>query len=258
MNDGATVWFGKNAASHATPAQKTGAFPIVFVHGSWGGKYQFEQWMRYCAQSGWESYALDLRNHSTRTPEELGAISINDYASDVEAALAQIGPCYLVGHSMGGLICQAVASRSKLVQKLVLLCSVPPAGIPYLDAFTLTIFVKGLIRMLRSQPISISRGDAEKFFGVSRLGAGAFEMLVPDSGHAFADISFLRVKVAGISCPSLVLTSAGDKAIPHGVGKALAKKYGSTYEEIEGMGHMVMLEQSWERPIAQILRWLAA
>jgi len=258
MNNSTTVWFGKIAASHSVPQNKTGAFPIVFVHGSWGGKYQFENWMRYCAERGWESYALDLRGHYESKADDLGNISMDDYAKDVEAALEKIGPCYLVGHSMGGLISQVVASRSKQVQKLVLVCSTPPAGIPYLGPFPLTVFFKGFLRMLRSQPISVSRSDAEKFFGISRLGDGAFEMLVPDAGRAFADISFLRVKVAGIPCPSLVVVSAGDKAIPHNVGTALAKKYGSTYKEIDGMGHFVMLEKTWERGIEEILAWLKA
>jgi len=256
MNNSETVWFGKIAASHSVPENKTGAFPIVFIHGSWGGKYQFENWMRYCAERGWESYALDLRGHYESTAEDLGKISMDEYAQDVEAALERIGPCYLVGHSMGGLISQLVASRSKNVQKLVLVCSTPPAGIPYIGPFPLTVFFKGFVRMLRSQPISISRSDAEKFFGISGLGQGAFEMLVPDSGRAFADISFLRVKVGKLLCPSLVIASAGDKTIPYGVGKALAKKYGSTYKEIEGMGHMVMLEKDSERPIETILTWL--
>jgi len=32
--------FGKVAACHVVPNKSTNNYPIVFVHGAWGGKYQ--------------------------------------------------------------------------------------------------------------------------------------------------------------------------------------------------------------------------
>jgi pimeloyl-ACP methyl ester carboxylesterase len=117
--------FGKVAACHVVPNKSTNNYPIVFVHGAWGGKYQFKDWQQYSAAHGWESYAVDLPGHYQSPCNELGTISIRDYANVIEQVVQQIGPCSLIGHSTSGLIVQVVASRCAQVKKTVLLASVP-------------------------------------------------------------------------------------------------------------------------------------
>src|ERR1700733_3417317 len=91
-------WFGKIAASHALPTEKKFQVPILFVHGAWGGKWQFKNWQEYAAERGWESYAIDLPGHRDSSSADLEKSRMRCYADAVESVTKEIGACYLIGH----------------------------------------------------------------------------------------------------------------------------------------------------------------
>lgn len=87
--------------------------PLLFVHGAWHGAWCWEPLMRYLAERGFTSYAIDLPGHATRQSEGVAGLGIMDYVAAVEAVSAAIAPArpVLIGHSMGGLIVQKVLER---------------------------------------------------------------------------------------------------------------------------------------------------
>jgi len=96
-----------------TPASPRGV--VVIIHGlaEHGGRYQ--ETARFLSSNGWVVYACDLRAHGlSPDPPGAGRVHVDrfeDYFRDVDAltALAREQhpglPLYLLGHSMGGLIC---------------------------------------------------------------------------------------------------------------------------------------------------------
>ncbi len=95
--------------------------PVLLVHGYGQNRYAWHLPLRsvsnFLAREGYDVFNLDLRGHGRSA--HLGASapsSIIDYAQeDVPAAVAQIQkisggrPVFLVGHSLGGLVCYAAA-----------------------------------------------------------------------------------------------------------------------------------------------------
>src|SRR3989338_4351473 len=101
---------------------------FLFVPGMGGTADQFENLVGAMKP---RSYALNLRGHKD-SGGELRKASFLDYCDDVRDAILALGPVFLIGHSMGGLIAQVIAQETAMrpfVRKVVLLASTPPAGI---------------------------------------------------------------------------------------------------------------------------------
>jgi len=106
----------------ARPARLTGAVPVLYVHGMWGGSWVFDNYLRFTAARGREAWALNLRgHHGSRPVDDLGRVTLEDYIHDVADALDALGPAVVVGHSMGGALAQRwVLAHPERVRALVL------------------------------------------------------------------------------------------------------------------------------------------
>ncbi len=63
------------------------------------------------------------------------------------------------------------------------------------------------------------------------------------------------VDAARVRCPTLVVGAADDAITPPDVQRRIAKRYGAEYLEVEGHGHMFLLEDGWEAPLEGVLKW---
>ncbi|MCD4761157.1 alpha/beta hydrolase, partial [bacterium] len=109
-----------------TPAQGSAKGSILFIPGMWCQPSIWKLWAWWSALAGWQSWVVELKL-------KFGNNSINHYVQLVEEAMDQIKHRYdvvpvLVGHSMGGLIVQKIASRQQ-VPAIVLVSSAAPMGI---------------------------------------------------------------------------------------------------------------------------------
>ena len=109
----------------------------------WGEAEQFRHWIELLAYMGIESFAINLRHHGDSAKiGPLGKATLTDYRLDAEALLAHIESRFsckktiIVGHSMGGRICQMVLNNHKDqdhffsgLRGVILLASAPPPGI---------------------------------------------------------------------------------------------------------------------------------
>src|SRR3989454_10508676 len=94
-----------------------------------GGAWYLRPWLYAAAQSGWDSWAVNLRgHHGSRPVTDLGRVSVSEYVEDVEDCLRQFGEAVVIGHSMGGLIAQKVAEGGR-VRAAVFATSAAPHGI---------------------------------------------------------------------------------------------------------------------------------
>ncbi len=119
---------------HEPPAARARPFPLLLIHGMWGGAWYWHRYMRLAADAGWDVWAVNLRgHHGSRPVADLGRVSVRDYVADVAALLDAMGPAVIIGHSMGGLIAQMAATRAG-VRAAVFLTSAAPRGIVVLRA----------------------------------------------------------------------------------------------------------------------------
>jgi non-heme chloroperoxidase len=92
-----------------------------------------------------------------------------------------------------------------------------------------------------------------------------FDKFGPESGRAFFELFFwmfdqtgaTKVDTAPITCPVLWLEGADDKLVSPATARATADGYpGATFWELQGHGHMLVLEPGADEVARRIAAWL--
>ena len=102
-----------------------GGRPLLLQHGFTGAKEDFADWWDPLAERGWHVVAPDLRGHGASDhPKGRDAYSMALFESDLVGLVDALGwsRLTLLGHSLGGMISQAIAiDRPELLDALVLM-----------------------------------------------------------------------------------------------------------------------------------------
>jgi non-heme chloroperoxidase len=246
---------------------------LFMIHGMWGGGYQWDNFKGFFEALGWRCEAPYLRHHDVR-PEDpphpsLGTTSLLDYAADLEAAVRALPERpVIVGHSMGGLLAQMLASRG-LAEKLVLLAPASPRGITALTASVVKCFLpqfttwgfwkrpnhpsldQAVYAFLHLIPPAEQRPIHEKL--VHESGRAAFEIgLWPLDGKRASEVD-----PAKITCPVLVVAAEEDRIVPAKVVRKVAARYPQAqYRELKGHAHWLIGEPGWEEVVGFVATWL--
>lgn len=212
-----------------------------------------------------------LRFHDKNPPPAaLGTTGLTDYAADLTDEIKALkAPPVLVGHSMGGLLAQILASRLK-VAALILLAPSPPWGVP-----PTTLFEIGAAQAMHLHPgywnmILQPNRDVALAHSLDKLPRhmrdAVYERLVPESGRATFEIMnwgldlnhASGVDADHVTAPLLFLTGSEDRINPPSTVARSAALYGSraTAEVLDGMGHWLIGEPGWEKLADRALAWL--
>jgi pimeloyl-ACP methyl ester carboxylesterase len=244
------------------------------IHGMWGGAWCWSNFREVFERAGYNCVATTLRFHDMdpqAAPDpRLGTTSLLDYAADLEREIRALDTMPIIlGHSMGGLLAQILASRG-LGKALVLLVPASPAGInairpsvirSFWSAQTKPGFWKRPMRqtfneavysMLQLLPAEARRDTYRRFVYESGRAASEIGYWPLDRGHAS------RVDEAKISCPMLVIGAALDRITPAAVVRRVAHKYrrSATYKEFTNHAHWLLGEPGWEEVAEHVLQWL--
>jgi pimeloyl-ACP methyl ester carboxylesterase len=249
---------------------------IFMIHGMWGGSWYWENYRHFFEANGYQCVAPDLPFHkvhpqSEPTPE-LGSVSLLDYVEFLEKEIEKLpAEPIVMGHSMGGLLAQMLASRGRINSKaLVLLTPAAPAGIM---AITLSSFRSFLSIQLRwgfwRKPVRQTFGEA--VYSMLHLLSSedqrkAYEKLVYESGRAGWEMGYwflggkhtTRIDEATVTCPILIIAGKLDRITPVSVVEQIYKKYQAvaTYRIFEDHAHWVVAEPGWEEVANAVLVWL--
>lgn len=251
---------------HYVPSNKKYGYPLLFIHGMWGGSWIFKNYTTYAVKEGYEVYAVNLRgHHNSGHTENLGKVSVMDYVKDVIKLIQEIGPVVLVGHSMGGLIAQKTVSllAKEYVPGAVFVTSAAPMWIPVITPLLLSRMLKGvyLKAMFFNKSFIFHKDDSVALMFNCMEEDKAHEAVycsVPESGRAARELALglIRVDAKSVTCPTLVVGAEKDLMTPANVQQKIANKYGSDYLLMHGHGHMLMLENGWGESISKILEWV--
>lgn len=248
-----------NALVHR-PSNETGA-PLLFVHGYFGRAIAFERMMAWFASRGHFCCAPDLRGHGDSLPDcDLGRVSIHDYADDVAKVARAMDRPIIVGHSMGGLIAQLVATRN-CTRAIALLAPAPPRGIPVISLKLAMAQIRYMPAIIASRPVTPGRSDLRALV-VNRVPEreqdGVLDMLVPDSGRAGWEMSIVGVPVdrAQVKVPALVIAGDADLFIPLSRARRVAARYDAPLRVAPGRGHMLIIEPGYEQLCEWIAEWM--
>jgi pimeloyl-ACP methyl ester carboxylesterase len=161
---------------------------------------------------------------------------------------------------MGGLVVQKAAEPVSPAA-LILLSSVPPAGIPLLSWPLFRRELKHVPEMLTSRPVIPNPRDTADLF-LNRIDptevASFVPLWTPASGRAGREITFGRIAVDAkrVTCPVLVVAGADDVAIPPRIQRRVARKYEAPFRLYEGNAHFLIWEAGWDRIASEVAAWL--
>lgn len=246
---------------------------IFMIHGMWGGGWYWDKFQAFFENKGYHCIAPYLRHHDIKPddppPPGLGKTSLLDYAEDLELEIKRLDEKpIIIGHSMGGLLAQILASRG-LAKAVVLVTPASPAGVVAITWSVLKSFSEVLLKWgFWKKPHKISYEKAV-YAMMGKLPAEErryiFDRSVWESGRAATEIGFWFVGVRGaqvdpskLTCPLLIISGSEDNITPAKVVKKVAEKYepSYTYMEIGGHAHWVLREPGWEKIAAYIHSWL--
>jgi pimeloyl-ACP methyl ester carboxylesterase len=261
MADVMRVRVGDLVLDHLAARGEASRPPILFVHGLWAGAWLWERWLPVVAERGRDAWAIELRGRNGSRPvPDLGRVRIDGFARDVRDALDRIGPAILVGHSMGGLVAQAVATEEVNVRAVALLCSVPPRGIVALTGPLLRQAGAYLPAMVRGRAFAPRRADADALI-MNEVAQGErdalFARFIADSGTVAREIALGSVAVdpEAVRVPVLIGGATHDRISPPGLHPKLVDRYGAQELVFEGRGHLIMLEDGWRERAGLLLDW---
>jgi pimeloyl-ACP methyl ester carboxylesterase len=194
------------------------------------------------------SLAVDLPGHGRSAASGCG--SIGAYARFVTDLLDELGiaAVRLVGHSMGALIgLEMLARRPERLTAVVLAgaATTMPVNPALIQAARHDL--PRAARMIATYAVSpASRLAAAALPGI-RIGGGSVALLANSkAGVLAADLGAcdaFACEVQRSPVPALVVTGARDRMVPAKRGRELAAALDAETTEIEGAGHLMMLER---------------
>jgi pimeloyl-ACP methyl ester carboxylesterase len=194
--------------------------------------------------------AVNLRGHGgSRGTEHLQQYRIEDYVQDVLQTLPSLAqPATLIGHSMGGLVCQITAAKTALRQ-LILIAPCPVKGMrrdglrmvclhPY--TFLAAWLRRSLLRLYRNARVrrSLLYHAATPEAVISR----AVSTLVEESWQAGNQMNSLLPDPAQVDCPVAVLGGTEDFMVSPASIRATALAYNVEPLFLPASGHMIQSE----------------
>lgn len=246
--------------------------PAVMIHGAFCGGWAFEPWRALFAAHGFDAHAPNLRHHApgVGATDALGSTSMRDYAADLENLLDHIGGWpILIGHSLGGLLCQMLAAR-KRVRALVLLAPSPPWGMlpstPFEFVSAHALYLDGAFWRKAVTPRRwVANANALDLLLPEERDA-VFARFVPESGRAmFETMHWMldgsratHVDPRAVVCPILCVAGARDRVNSPSTVRQIARRYGgrARFEIAPDHSHWLLGEPGWEKIAAGTLDWL--
>ena len=241
------------------------------VHGAFCGGWAFERFRIPFEAAGHPVTALDLPGHAADAPRgSVTGTSMSVYARAVREAIdAQPVPPFLLGHSLGGLVAQMAASRSR-VAGLILLAPSSPWGVSGSTAeeaiSAVALYALGPYWALAVDPDypSARRYLFDRLTKDERR--AAFKRLTPESGRALWEtlnwwldpFATTLVAVGSVGAPTLAIAGGKDGIHPAATVRATAQRLGGETRVFGEMSHWLVGEPGWEEVAGACLDWIGA
>ena len=227
---------------------------IVLIHGTWCDGSVWGEFVNELEKLGLNVYTPTLRYHDLPYEEvekKVAEVSLDEFTNDIVDLIETLDEAPIVlGHSLGGLLAQKVAMRTKTPSMVICFYkhflrwgfwkkSMPPYKHAFYDY------------CMNNQ----DEADKER----------EFSKLVPESGFTYFQMAlpFLDKQKGAyidfdkVNEPVLVITGSEDKMVHPSIARATAKRYkNATLNVIEGSDHMYEAPKYRNKTIESIDKWL--
>lgn len=239
---------------------------VVMVHGAFCGGWAFERFRVPFEARGWTVLAPDLPGHAPGG--HVAGRSMSDYANAIVKLCESLPERpVLLGHSMGGLVCQMAARRAG-ARALALLAPSAPWGVHGSSMEeAVTAFGVVMADPFWMAPVSPDRG-LMRMHGLDRVPredqAAILDRLCPESGRAVREVltwwldPFMTTSLGAGKLPMPALALAGERDVVHPAAtvRQTAERLGAAYRVMPGMSHWLIGEAGWEAVAETTLEWL--
>jgi pimeloyl-ACP methyl ester carboxylesterase len=247
---------------------------VVVIHGTWARGDMLADVRGEFEARGFTVHTPTLRYHDlplAEGAEKIGPLSVRDYADDIVAFVESLGsPPLIVGHSLGGLVAQLVAVRTRHVG-LVAATPAPAAGIFATYPTTAHLFSSHYLQVRPwAKPLYPASWKLFRRYVTNttdeQVARRFYAELVCDSGRVYCEMPlwFLdrgkatKVDFAAVRSPVLAIGGERDRTVNRRVARTTARRYpDGTYVEIPGSDHMVFLGRSLPITMGHIDDWMA-
>lgn len=249
------------------PTGENGKPPILLVHGAWHGAWCWEDnFLPFFAGNGHQVRAVDLRGHGqSPARKSMRWNRIRDYVDDVAAVAATFDrPPVVIGHSMGGLVCQHLAHRDVELAGIGLLSTVPSYGV---WKTTANIAARRPIDFLKANltlslyPLVEDPADARHMFieeDTPEAETRAFAARLTDESYlAFLDMLLFALPPGKpVAVPMLVVGGERDTIFSPASQRHTARFYGCACHIVGNAPHDGMLSQYWKQAAELFRGWI--
>jgi len=195
-------------------------------------------------------YAFDLRGHGSSSLN--GSLTTDDMAKDLESAIKalDIGPCHLVGSSIGATVAVKLAASRPETVRSVLVSGVGLTPDPVLtdEAYG----IREAVHYLADEDFAYQVAEALLIPDAPQSGIdGLRDGILAQSKQNYLsaleamELSDLTEYASKVSSPALVLHGAMDELVPVEAAEALAKALSNgSIEHLEDAGQIAYLDNS--------------
>ena len=239
--------------------RKASAVPLLFLHGIGNGAWVWESVQEQVAGLGYSSWAVDLPGHGADVGSNPCLQDIKDSVLDALTEFEE--KVCVIGHSMGALVAQMVASDVDL-HSMVLMCSAPPKEVrPRLRPRHLLSGLGNAWPLMRGDHLDF-RGKAYRELGFNCIESHEIEAIeqqvTPWPNRLARELFFRRPSVAPARCPVLVVSGLEDRLISSATAQRIARYHGGALAlHVDDVGHFPQLEPGGPKLMKQVLEWVS-
>ena len=234
---------------------------LLLIHGAFSNPGHFAGWARLFGDAGFDCRVPALPDHDPEDTRRVAGCTMETYLAHLRSEVEELPePPVLIGHSMGGLLAQQLASVGPCAA-LVCVASAPP--------WMLTAQARALPHLLPLMP-RILGGRAFRppdrslrALALHDLSEAERAALAPsfvhESGKAYRQMILGAARLPGrrFRGPVLCVSGGEDRIISRRTSKRIARRYRAQHVIFPERGHWLIAESARDAVAGRILRWLA-
>ncbi len=231
---------------------------LLLLHGMGLGAWIWERDQAIFAEAGYTSWAIDLPGHGKYADEDPSFSDVVDRVRLVVDAIE--GRVVIVGHSVGGLVAQRLASEIEL-DAIVMLCPTPPKEVIIIPTkYSVKAAMGALPALAMGRRINFSNSNYEGA-GLSSLPPGdgpqVLGKIMSWPNKLSRELAFRRPSVQPANIPVLSCFGGLDTIIPLKSSRMIGEYHNCAITwRFDDVGHFPPLEPAGARIAEAVVEWL--